>query len=304
METLSNEPQSHGQGFDVFISYSSANKLAADAMKQYLQAKGIRCWKAPDDIVHGESWARAIPRAIRMARVMVVIWTKESMRSEQVINELTLADRSKKLVIPFRTESIEPENEFEYYLAKTHWLDAFSDDLAESFQLLADRILLNLAASPGCDANDVESPGVTSGKSLTFDNEVSALNEGATFKESDSWTGIEAELPICSSSVSDHSVSGENGSGPVESTMKDGTTVSSASSERASDYSIATSHEIESLKLQAPSSGDSQGVNAESDAASSVLGCISVVFGGVILIFGVKLALGGFIYVFKKGLGY
>ena len=112
--------ESPTMAFDVFISYSTRNKLIADAMKQYLQSKCIRCWKAPDDIVHGESWAAAIPRAIKNSQIMVLIWTVDSMNSRQVVNELTLADRAKKLIIPFRTEPIEPENEFEYYLA---WLN-------------------------------------------------------------------------------------------------------------------------------------------------------------------------------------
>ena len=133
--------------FDVFISYSTRNKLIADAMKQYLQSKGIRCWKAPDDIVEGESWAAAIPRAIKDSQIMVLIWTTDSMNSRQVVNELTIADRARKMIIPFRTEPIEPENEFEYYLAKTHWFDAFGSDNDKDFELLSERVLRNLDES-------------------------------------------------------------------------------------------------------------------------------------------------------------
>lgn len=133
--------------FDVFIGYSTRNKLIADAMKQYLQSKGIRCWKAPDDIVEGESWAAAIPRAIKGSQIMVLIWTTDSMNSRQVANELTIADRARKMIIPFRTEPIEPENEFEYYLAKTHWFDAFGSDNDKDFELLSERVLRNLDES-------------------------------------------------------------------------------------------------------------------------------------------------------------
>jgi tetratricopeptide (TPR) repeat protein len=140
--------------FDVFISYSTRNKLIADAMKQYLQSKGIRCWKAPDDIVHGESWAAAIPRAIKSSQIMVLIWTIDSMNSRQVVNELTLADRAMKMIIPFRAEDIQPENEFEYYLAKTHWLDAFGPKNDEGFELLSERVLRNLDERARPSAND------------------------------------------------------------------------------------------------------------------------------------------------------
>lgn len=147
MNREASNQNSSNLAFDVFISYSSRNKLIADAMKQYLQSKGIRCWKAPDDIVHGESWAKAIPRAIKNSQIMVLIWTKDSMSSRQVVNELTLADRAKKLIIPFRTEEIEPEDEFEYYLAKTHWFDAFGADNDKDFDLLAQRVRRNLNES-------------------------------------------------------------------------------------------------------------------------------------------------------------
>jgi non-ribosomal peptide synthetase component E (peptide arylation enzyme) len=50
--------------FDIFISHSSKDTLAASAIKQHLQNRGLRCWKAPDDIQPGESWPQAIMRAI------------------------------------------------------------------------------------------------------------------------------------------------------------------------------------------------------------------------------------------------
>ncbi|WP_233128610.1 hypothetical protein [Synechococcus sp. 8F6] len=56
---------------------------------------------------------------------MVLLWSVESMQSEQVINELTLADRSGVMILPFRVDDVEPEGAFKYYLYKTHWLDAF-----------------------------------------------------------------------------------------------------------------------------------------------------------------------------------
>jgi len=36
--------------YDVFISHSSKNADLGSLMKEYLGSRGIRCWKAPDDI--------------------------------------------------------------------------------------------------------------------------------------------------------------------------------------------------------------------------------------------------------------
>src|SRR5215207_8155185 len=46
--------------FDVFVSYSSKDKAVADAAVATLEARAIRCWVAPRDIVPGKEWSEAI----------------------------------------------------------------------------------------------------------------------------------------------------------------------------------------------------------------------------------------------------
>ena len=41
---------------DVFISHSHHDKIAADLVCACLEAKKIRCWIAPRDILPGISW--------------------------------------------------------------------------------------------------------------------------------------------------------------------------------------------------------------------------------------------------------
>src|ERR1051326_8925254 len=41
---------------EVFISHSSQDKTAADRVCSFLEAKGMRCWIAPRDIVPGVEW--------------------------------------------------------------------------------------------------------------------------------------------------------------------------------------------------------------------------------------------------------
>ena len=49
---------------DVFISYSSKDKLIADAACAILESKGIRCWIAPRDILPGADWGESIVDAL------------------------------------------------------------------------------------------------------------------------------------------------------------------------------------------------------------------------------------------------
>jgi len=47
---------------DVFLSYSSQDKPIADAVCAALEAKKIRCWIAPRDVLAGVPMAKLSPR--------------------------------------------------------------------------------------------------------------------------------------------------------------------------------------------------------------------------------------------------
>ncbi|MCK4961093.1 MAG: toll/interleukin-1 receptor domain-containing protein, partial [Anaerolineales bacterium] len=125
---------------DVFISYSSKDRPIADAICAHLEAAGIRCWIAPRDITPGEDWPTAITRAIAQGRVLVLVFSAHSNASEDVSRELYLAANHKLVIIPFKIENIEPEAGKQYYLARTHWLDALNPPTQEQIQNLVERV--------------------------------------------------------------------------------------------------------------------------------------------------------------------
>ena len=125
---------------DVFVSYSSKDKLVADDICVNLEAAGIRCWIAPRDIAPGEDWPASIARAIPHSRVMILVFSASSNSSEDVGRELFLAANSKLVIVPFKIEDIEPEPGKQYYLARTHWLDAVNPPTQEQFRALLDRV--------------------------------------------------------------------------------------------------------------------------------------------------------------------
>ena len=116
---------------DVFISYSSKDKPIADGVCANLESAGIRCWIAPRDITPGEDWPTAITRAISQSRVMVLVFSASSNSSEDVGREIILAANSRLVIIPFKIENVEPEPGKQYYLARTHWLDAINPPTQE-----------------------------------------------------------------------------------------------------------------------------------------------------------------------------
>ncbi len=181
------------KAFGAFISHSSRDAETAAAIKKHLESAGIRCWKAPDDVLPGESWPEAILRAIGDSTTMILVWSAHSKASSEVSKELTLAMRHKVSVVPFRIENVPASIEWEYHLANTHWMDAFTGDLDSHLDLLACHLrkLLpsrnsslnaeagtartlskDVAATPHSNVDSVK--GVTSGGPITF--KVSELN--------------------------------------------------------------------------------------------------------------------------------
>ena len=76
---------------DVFISYSAEDKAVADAICAGLEARHIRCWMAPRDILPGMSYAAAVVRALNESRLMVLVFSVHADRSPQVASEVERA---------------------------------------------------------------------------------------------------------------------------------------------------------------------------------------------------------------------
>src|SRR5581483_7656777 len=111
---------------DVFISYSSKDKPAADATCAVLESKGIRCWIAPRDIAPGSDWGEVIVDAIHASRAVVLVFSENANLSNQIKREVERAVNAGLPVIPLRIENVMPARSLEYFLSTPHWLDAFT----------------------------------------------------------------------------------------------------------------------------------------------------------------------------------
>jgi hypothetical protein len=144
--------------FDAFISYSTADKTAADAACAVLEAAGIRCWVAPRDISPGREYAAAIIDAIDRCRVMVLIFSLSANDSPQVRREIERAASKGVAIMPVRIEQVVPTKSMEYFLGDIHWLDAMTPPIENHLQRLAITIkaLLNVNATA---AGEMSAPG-------------------------------------------------------------------------------------------------------------------------------------------------
>ena len=129
---------------DVFFSYSHKDAEILEPVCRRLESAGIKCWYAPRDIRPGEEWANAITNALQQCKVMILIFSKNSNDSVQVLREAGLAVDYKKTIIPYKVDDTMPGGSMQYYLSTLQWLTA-SGDAEKDLALLLDLTQKNLS---------------------------------------------------------------------------------------------------------------------------------------------------------------
>jgi hypothetical protein len=122
---------------DVFISHSTKNKAAADAVCATLEKATIRCWIAPRDVQFGRPFPGEITRAIKESKAIVLIFSADSNNSPQILRELQLAADARLHIIQFRIEDVAPNDDLQFYLSSLQWFDAMTPPLDEHLSRLA-----------------------------------------------------------------------------------------------------------------------------------------------------------------------
>jgi adenylate cyclase len=140
---------------DVFISYSSLDKTAADTVCSVLEQKGISCWIAPRDITPGLDFSEAIIDGIKSSKLFILVYSSNSSNSKQVIREVDRAVHTGLLVINLRLEDVPLSKQLEYYLSSVHWLDAISPPLEEHINKLSGVVKI-LLRKDGSSDDDLE----------------------------------------------------------------------------------------------------------------------------------------------------
>jgi len=111
----------------VFISYSSSDQKVAQTICTALESRSYPCWISSRDIGPGENFQEAIVKAIRSAKVMLLVFTGNANNSNEIKKELVLAGRHHVTVIPVRVEDVVPSDALAYELATRQWIDLFKD---------------------------------------------------------------------------------------------------------------------------------------------------------------------------------
>ncbi len=130
---------------DVFISYSTADKTVAEAVRAALESKNIQCWIAPRDIPAGVTWVDAIVDAIDGCRLFILVSSANSNSSTQVLSELQRVASKSLPIIPLRIDNAPLTKAVEFYTSRYQWLDAQVPPLERHLVQLAETVQQLLA---------------------------------------------------------------------------------------------------------------------------------------------------------------
>jgi hypothetical protein len=103
-------PSLVGMGIEfhsLFISFSTKDQEFAERLHADLQAKGVRCWFAPEDMPGGKKLHEEIDRAIRVHDKLLLILSQASIESEWVKTEISKARKrevkeGRRVLFPIR----------------------------------------------------------------------------------------------------------------------------------------------------------------------------------------------------------
>lgn len=122
---LNNLNTNNTMKYDVFISYSSKDQKIVEALSAYFKQHNIRCFVAYRDIPKGVVWAKAIIDALEESHMMVVVFSDNFNKSDQVDREIELASEDKKPILTFKISNTAFSGAKKYYLKNLNWIDAF-----------------------------------------------------------------------------------------------------------------------------------------------------------------------------------
>ena len=120
--------------YDVFLSYSRADEKLARQFVEFAGRRGLSVWY--DAMILQSDWRDKIVAAMREARVVVVLFSVATNRSDQLKKELAIADRMKKPLVPVMIKKAELDGSYLYELASKNWIVLHPDPAARLGELV------------------------------------------------------------------------------------------------------------------------------------------------------------------------
>jgi formylglycine-generating enzyme len=125
---------------DAFISYSTRDTERAQRVCDLLEKQGLTCWIAPRDVRKAYAYSEEIVHGIKNSHCLALLISRNSNESDHVHNEVNIAFKKQKRLLPVRLENIDPSDKLEYFLGAQQYFNAWEDNFEKEIQLLAESI--------------------------------------------------------------------------------------------------------------------------------------------------------------------
>jgi tetratricopeptide (TPR) repeat protein len=113
-------------GFDVFVCYSSTDKIVARHLTDQLKARGLRVWLDELELIPGQPWQEGLEEGIQASRAIAVLLGRDGPRpwqKEEMQVALQLAVQRRLPVIPVLLPGVSAEPELSPFLRSRTWVD-------------------------------------------------------------------------------------------------------------------------------------------------------------------------------------
>jgi hypothetical protein len=102
---LGTDPSGQQQHSEIFISYKSERRPAAEHLAKILRLNGYSVW-FDDSLIKGRDFALQIDQHIRAARALIALWCPLSVDAHWVHEEVDLAEKL-DILVPVKIEPCE-----------------------------------------------------------------------------------------------------------------------------------------------------------------------------------------------------
>ncbi|MEP1206079.1 MAG: toll/interleukin-1 receptor domain-containing protein [Rhizobiaceae bacterium] len=124
----------------VFISHSSSDISEVRRLAHALEARGISCWFAPEEINFASDYAEQLMQGIESCDATIVVLSRASMESRHVRREIEIADGMDHKFYPVRLLDLILVQQLSYFLPSGQWIDLFEGDIKNRYDELASAI--------------------------------------------------------------------------------------------------------------------------------------------------------------------
>jgi adenylate cyclase len=146
---------------DVFVSYSRQDTDKVLALTGKLRSAGVRLWMDVRNIDGAAMWGEEIVNAVAKSKVLLLLVSKSSVLSQNVVKEVLLASERGGHILPVDLEPTEIPGSLKYALAGIQHIEYFRSEPDESMKSVLrslERLGVAVRAAPAAPGVEARQP--------------------------------------------------------------------------------------------------------------------------------------------------